>query len=136
MAELLYLESSALVKLVTRETETIVVEQLLYRWPGRVSSVLTQIEVARAVRRAHPDAQFDARLQLAFAGVGFLALDSRVVQVAARLEPPILRSFDAVHLATALSLGDDLAALLTFDRRLAAAAEQAGIRVFPQPSEN
>ena len=55
---------------------------------------------------------------------------------AARLDPPLLRSLDAIHLASALSLGNDLGAMLTFDRRLAQAALQAGIPVFPEPSEN
>lgn len=123
-------------KLVTREPETIVVEELLYSWPARVSSLLTQIEVTRAVRRAHPEARLEARIQLAFAGVAFLQLDGRVVHQAARLDPPLLRSLDAIHLASALSLGSDLGAMLTFDRRLAQAAMQAGVRVFPRPSDN
>jgi uncharacterized protein len=124
------------VKLVTREPETIMVEELLYSWPARVSSVLTQIEVTRAVRRAHPEARLEARIQLAFAGVAFLKLDGRVVHQAARLDPPLLRSLAAIHLASALSLGNDLGALLTFDRHLARAALRAGVRVFPEPSEN
>jgi len=71
----------------------------------------------------------DQRLGVAFAGIDFLAIDGAIVAAASRLEPPLLRTLDAIHLATALSLGDDLGALLTFDLRLAAAARAAGLNV-------
>lgn len=56
-------------------------------------------------------------------------LDDKVLLAAAALEPATLRSLDAIHLATALSLGGDLGAMYVYDARLAAAARAAGIRV-------
>jgi predicted nucleic acid-binding protein len=48
-------------------------------------------------------------------------LDDRILEAAADLTPPGLRSLDAVHIASAISIRDDLAAFVTYDRRLAAA---------------
>ena len=48
---------------------------------------------------------------------------------AAGLDPPTLRTLDAIHLATALAAGDALAGVLTYDTRLAAAAAAAGLTV-------
>jgi uncharacterized protein len=56
-------------------------------------------------------------------------LSAGIADAAAKLEPPSLRTLDAVHLASALSLGDDLGAFVAYDRRLAEAAEAAGIEV-------
>jgi uncharacterized protein len=55
-------------------------------------------------------------------------IDDPVLDLAAGLEPPALRSLDAIHLATALSLGDDLGAMYVYDERLRAAAIAAGLR--------
>ncbi|HEY8695188.1 MAG TPA: type II toxin-antitoxin system VapC family toxin [Chloroflexota bacterium] len=131
MAELLYLESSAVVKLVTPEPESRDVEQLVARWPSRVSSILTQVEVARAALRAPAPPGWEARMKLVFSGMTFTGLSGAVVLQAGRLEPAALRSLDAIHLASALSLGSDLAGIVTYDRRLAEAASRMGIPVFP-----
>jgi uncharacterized protein len=48
---------------------------------------------------------------------------------AGRLDPTLLRSHDAVHLAAALALGDDLEGLVTYDDRLVDAARLNGITV-------
>jgi uncharacterized protein len=62
-------------------------------------------------------------------------LSAGIADAAAKLEPPSLRTLDAVHLASALSLGDDLGAFVAYDRRLAEAAEAAGIEVLAPPSD-
>ena len=56
-------------------------------------------------------------------------MDDTVLAIARRLDPSELRSLDAIHLATALSIGGDLGALFSYDDRLAAAATAAGLRV-------
>jgi predicted nucleic acid-binding protein len=62
-------------------------------------------------------------------GVELLAIDEEVLSRASVLGPPVMRSLDAIHLASALTLGRELDAVVTYDRRLASAAEQVGLRV-------
>jgi len=52
-----------------------------------------------------------------------------VFEGAGRLDPPGLRALDAIHLASALDLGDDLDGLITYDDRLADAAVSNGVAV-------
>jgi predicted nucleic acid-binding protein len=61
--------------------------------------------------------------------VSFIAADVTLSDDAGILRPPELRSLDAVHLATARTLGTNLGALVTYDQRLADAAAWYGIRV-------
>lgn len=66
----------------------------------------------------------------AYDGLGWVQLDSKVQDRAGGLEPPELRSLDAIHLASALEVGPDLGGMVTYDARLAAAARTVGIRVW------
>lgn len=77
---------------------------------------------------AQPRAERTAERVLS--GVGQLTLDADTLTMAARLEPITVRSLDALHLAAALSLGDELAGMVTYDERLAGAARQAGVMVY------
>jgi predicted nucleic acid-binding protein len=61
--------------------------------------------------------------------VALVEVDRRILAVAAALEPPGLRTLDAIHLATALAVREDLEAVVTYDRRLAAAAERMHLEV-------
>lgn len=124
---LLYLDSSALVKLVVPEPESRALRDALRSWPERVSSVVAEIEVERVARRIGGGAIRRGRSVLA--RLALVELDEDVVRSAAALEPPDLRTLDAIHLATALSLGDDLGALCAYDTRLADAAAAAGVDV-------
>lgn len=81
----------------------------------------------RAVRRAAPDRFVQVRGVLD--SVTLLEVTSHIFEEAGRLDPSILRTLDAVHLAAALDLGDDLEALVTYDDRLAEAAVASGIEV-------
>jgi len=128
-ARLLYLDSSAIVKLVVREPETVALLALLEEWPERVSSVLARVEVLRALRRARAPAADFRRAELLLARLGLVRLDHEIVAAAAALEPADLRTLDAIHLATAVSLRDELAGLVTYDQRLAQAAGAARISV-------
>jgi len=125
MAAVLYLDSSALVKLVVLEPETGALRETLRSWPERVSSVIARIEVSRAARRVGPAAA--RRAEAVLAGVGLIELDEEVIERAATLPPPELRTLDAIHVATALSLGDDLGAFCAYDARLAGVADSIGM---------
>lgn len=128
-AELLYLDSSAIVKLVLVEAESEPLRKALARYPLRVSSSLAGVEVRRAVRRV---SALPAALKLAddvLAGIDLLRIDDPILATAGSLEPPLLRSLDALHLAAALSVADDLAGFVAYDPRLAAAARDAGFKV-------
>jgi predicted nucleic acid-binding protein len=125
--ELLYLDSSAIVKLVVAETETKALRELLRSWPERVSSVVAQIEVERVARRIGGGAVRRARTVMS--RIALIELDDEVVHTAASLAPPTLRTLDAIHLATALSLREDLGALCAYDARLVGAASSKAIEV-------
>ena len=120
----LYLDSSALVKLVRRETESSPLRRFLrrHRDDGRVTSALASVEVVRAVWGGGPAAVAHARRQLA--RVDQINLDRQLLDEAAALGPGIvLRSLDAIHLASARAVGHDLQAVVTYDQRMHAAAE-------------
>jgi predicted nucleic acid-binding protein len=125
---LLYLDSSAIVKLVVPEAETLALRELLRSWPERVSSVIAAVEVWRAARRVGPAAA--RRVDGVVSRIGLIELDDDVIQRASKLKPPELRTLDAIHLATALSLGDDLGALCSYDARLTSAAGALGLQMF------
>jgi hypothetical protein len=126
---LVYLDSSALVKLVVSEPETAALRDAVREWPQVVSSVLARVEVPRALRRARATAADRRRGVAVIASIALIRLDEAVLEVAADLQPADLRSLDALHLATALSLGTDLDALVAYDRRLERAARAAGLEV-------
>jgi hypothetical protein len=61
--------------------------------------------------------------------VDLVPITRDLLETAADLGPPSLRSLDALHLATALSLGSALDAFVVYDERLARAATEAGLPV-------
>ncbi|HEX9940650.1 MAG TPA: type II toxin-antitoxin system VapC family toxin [Thermoanaerobaculia bacterium] len=129
--ELLYLDSSALVKLVMPEAESTALIASLAAWPARVTSELATVEVLRAARRVSVDPALALRAEEVLAGVHLLKIDADLLSRAARLESRTLRSLDAIHLASALSLGDDLGAIAVYDGPLATAAAACGLAVMP-----
>ena len=123
-----YLDTSALVKLVVREPETDSLRDWLAETPrDPVTCDLARTELLRAVRRVAPDLLVQARMVLDL--VTITEVTTAVFEAAGRLDPAILRTLDAIHVAAALDLGDDLEGMVTYDERLAQAAEQNGIRV-------
>ena len=120
-----YFDSSAIVKLGRPEQESMaLIDYLDDRQPSAVTSVLADVEVRRALDRLRAwGAEPTEHLR------GFFLVDlSRDVRDLAAQVAPELRSLDAVHLATALSIGVDLD-FVTYDNRQAAAARAAGLRV-------
>ncbi len=123
-----YLDTSALVKLVVAEAETAALRAWLQetdRTP--VSCDLARTELMRAVRRAAPDRVIQARAVLD--SITLIQLATATFEEAGRLDPALLRTLDAVHLAAALELGDDMESIVTYDERLAEAAQNNGIPV-------
>lgn len=121
-----YLDTSALVKLVVEEPET----EALRTWLAAadrspVSSDLARTELLRAVRRAAPERTVRAREVLD--AITLVTVRTAIFEQAGRLDPPVLRTLDALHLAAALDLGDDLEAVVTYDERLAQAAQANGL---------
>ena len=123
-----YLDSSAAVKLIVEESGS----GALRRWiaaedPDFVSSDLLRVEVLRATRRHSPEAVAAAREVLQ--AVTLLPLTADLCQDAGMVDPAVLRSLDALHLAAALSLGDDLTAVITYDEGLAQGCRAYGLAV-------
>ena len=126
---LIYLDASALVKLVVAEPESDALIALVRAWPDRLSSALSLAEVLRALRRARYGSAERRRAQRLFTRIALVDIDRRILAAAAALDPPALRTLDAIHLATALTVGEDLGVLVTYDQRLAAAAERVDLEV-------
>jgi predicted nucleic acid-binding protein len=125
-AELLYVDASAFVKLVLAEPETPALVAALAGAGRLVSSEIFEVEVLRATRRGGGDVNV-ARAQLE--AVRLLPLDDSIRLRAGELTPATVRSLDAIHVASALSLGERLDGLYTYDERMAAAAREAGLDV-------
>lgn len=122
----LYLDSSALVKLAVREPETRALRAHLAAHGGRrVSSALARTELLRAVRQLGGEGIAAAREVLR--RIDLIGIDDRVLEAAGTLEPRVLRTLDALHLATALALGDDLESIVTYDARMAEGARLLGL---------
>lgn len=124
---LTYLDSSAIVKLAVAEPESAALRQYLRRRRPLVSSALARTEVARALLQLGGTAA--QRGHAVLGRVNLIRLNDRVLALAGELLPAELRSLDAIHLATARLLGDDVARFVTYDARLAAAARAAGLAV-------
>jgi uncharacterized protein len=124
---LLYLDSSALVKLIAREAESAALIAFVGAWPERVSSQLARIEVLRAMRRAAASPASRRRAEDILARIALIRIDDAVIAAASDLDPADLRSLDAIHLATALSLGAELGVFVSYDSRLLKAANRARI---------
>jgi uncharacterized protein len=124
----IYLDSSALVKLVAEEPESASLERwLTARAEIRVSSALARVEVTRYCLRDYLDA-LPAAAEL-IGGLELIPVTLDLLEQAASVGPPLLRSLDAIHLASALSLGSDLTAFVAYDRRLQAAAQAEGLPI-------
>ena len=122
-----YLDASAIVRIVADEPGRAATVAFLREHDMRVTSVLSAVEVPRAVARKRVDAALAASVFLE--DLVIVALDRTIVSSAAGLAPPALRTLDAIHLATALELGRELEAFVTYDDRLGAAARSMGLPV-------
>ena len=126
---MIYLDTSAFVKLIRGERETPALQVFLTERSGNplVSSALLVVETRRAILGQAPGEL--ARADLLLTRIDQVDITPAVVEAASRLPDPTLRSLDAIHLATALQLGQELTALVTYDSRLAAAASRQQLPV-------
>lgn len=124
---MLYLDTSALVKLVVEEPESADLARWLDERPDEIlcTSVIGRVELLRAARRRGPETT-PAASQL-LAELALVPNDHLVMDIAATLETVTLRTLDALHLASASSLGDAVKAVVAYDERLLNAAEVLGI---------
>lgn len=123
----LYLDSSAVVKLVQEEAESDALRRYLHdhredRW---ASSVLARVEVVRAVRASGPSLVTLARRQLG--RLSMTPLHRGLLDEAAELAPELVPSLDAIHLVSARRLGKELRALVTYDLPMQSAARDLGL---------
>lgn len=122
-----YLDTSALTKLVVAEAESTALRNWLKTDREPVACDLARTELLRSVRRSAPDRLVHARAVLD--ALTLTEVTTSVFEQAGRLDPAALRSLDAIHLAAALDLGDDLESMVTYDDRLTEAANLNGIPV-------
>jgi predicted nucleic acid-binding protein len=126
---MIYLDSAAVVKLVHAEAES----QALRDWLDEradiawTSSTLLEIETFRALARHAPEAI--TRLHPVLDLIELIEVDSSVRILAQTIRPVTVRTLDAIHLATALRLRPRLTSFITYDKRLADAANHAGLTV-------
>ena len=126
MTSLAYIDASAIVKLVLTEPES----DEMARWyveSDRVSTSLVGIvETRRAVARRPHDS---VHLERVVSGIEVIGVTVRIGERAAAIAPPMVRTLDAIHLATAISIGTSLTSFVTYDDRLAEAARTLGLPV-------
>ena len=122
-----YLDSSAIVKLVVREPESAALARYLRGRRPIAASALARVEVMRVALSF--DVVVQARALEVLSRIELIRLNDRVLGVASTLLPPEMRSLDAIHLATASLLGDQLGRVVTYDERMADAARALGFGV-------
>ncbi|MCY3631227.1 MAG: type II toxin-antitoxin system VapC family toxin [bacterium] len=120
----IYLDSSAIVKLVVNEPESAALYNFLENRRPLVSSALARVEVSRAVLPFGSQEQRAAKEVLGW--MDLMRISSRILGIAGTLQPDSLRTLDAIHLASAVSLEDTLAEFVCYDRRLSQAAANQG----------
>ncbi len=123
-----YVDSSAIVKLVVREPESAALARFLRTRRPLVSSALARVEVERACMAVGPEAW--ARARDVITRFDLVRVNERVLATAASLLPREIRSLDAIHLASAALLGPSLRGVVTYDERMASVARGIGWKVF------
>ena len=121
-----FCDSSALVELIVEEPESASLQRHLQTYSRVAASELATVEVVWTVRRRH-----SMEVGLAWRlirSLELVSLDSSVIRVAASLEPPELRSLDALQVASALRLSQFDPVFVAYDVRAAQAASHAGLR--------
>jgi uncharacterized protein len=123
-----YIDASAMVKLVLPEPQSEALAAAIdSEWPYLTASEILVVETNRAVSRVRSGLWPLASRRLE--SVALLPLSAEVRKAACRVGPAVVRTLDAIHLATALSASDRIGAVLTYDNRLADACAATGLPV-------
>jgi len=138
----IYFDTCALLKLIRADTQSQALGAFIDARPTTrwFSSEVARTELARTIRRINHDDrgrlldESRLRAELGYAEglwerLDLIAVSTRVLGEAADIEQPFLRTLDAIHLAAAASLRTSLSAFVTYDKRLAPAAQEAGLPV-------
>lgn len=122
-----YLDTSAFLKLITDEAETQAMRSWFRSHDSIWSSHLLRTEALRAGTRLGIGSDL---IENALDTVSLILPSSTTFFEAGRLLPATLRSLDALHLATAMELGDDLEGMVAYDDRLIDAACAVSIEIY------
>jgi predicted nucleic acid-binding protein len=138
----IYFDTCALLKLIREDGQSAALGAFIDARPATrwFSSEIARTELARTLRRVNHDSRgrvldkprLLAELDYAervWERLDLIAVSTRVLDVAGAIEQPFLRTLDAIHLAAAMSLRASLSAFVTYDKRLAAAAQETGLPV-------
>jgi predicted nucleic acid-binding protein len=125
--KVVYLDTSAFVKLIMPEPESPALRGYLRRRGQLASAGLLRTEAVRALRPHGP--QHVATARRAFARMLLVRLNPGLLARAGDLDPLELRSLDAVHVAAAESLGTDLGMVVAYDQRFLDAARELRLPV-------
>ena len=120
---MIYVDTSALTKLLVAEAESVAMRELA--GTPMITSALTAAELRRAVRRRAPSLAVEAEHVLD--RLTTVAIDAQLLRAAGAVGPVELKTLDAIHLATALVVRDEITAFVAYDERLLDAARLAGI---------
>lgn len=129
---MIYLDSSAIVKLIVREPESEALQARI-RGGAIVSSELALTEVPRAIwrvrigRRGTEQEALRHATQRTLEALALVPLERSALIAAGTLPPAPLRALDAIHIVAALTIADDLACFVTYDRRQQEGVEAAGL---------
>ena len=121
-----YLDASALVKLFKPERETAAFRHALNAWPVQVSSELIRVEGVCTARRLGGEEVLERALAV-LDSIDLIPISPEIIELATNTFLPPLRAMDAIHLATALSMRDDLGTIFVYDGDLHAAALAQGL---------
>jgi uncharacterized protein len=128
---LIYFDTCALLKLIRSDGPSEALGDFVDARPGTrwFSSELARAELVRTVRRVNHDSQGRLIIESLWERLDLIAVSTRVLNEAGAIEQPFLRTLDAIHLAAAASMRRSLSAFVTYDKKLAAAAQEAGLPV-------
>jgi predicted nucleic acid-binding protein len=117
-----YVDTSALVKLFKAERETEAFRTALADWPVHVASELIRVEAICTARRLGGQDVLQ-RASEALERINLIPISPEIIELATAAHTPPLRAMDAIHLATALTMREDLGAVFVYDNDLHAAAQ-------------
>lgn len=120
---MIYVDTSALTKLLVAEPESAAMRELADS--PMITSAITTAELRRAVRRRAPS--LAVHVERVIERLTTVAVDAHLLRAAGMVAPDELKTLDAIHLATALAVRDDITVFVAYDDRLLSAARLAGI---------